>query len=149
MIQASTDPVFPPGTTIDGSFTLEVELGRSSRELSRNLFDPTQADESVPEFEVPAGAGNSVSPNNVVVTAAGTEFATTLKPATEAETRVAVDVTPAGLVTYSVPVDEFCSWIWRFFWRKGATSLTDKLGIWRLHAGSCVQHLPRTFSERF
>lgn len=54
-------------------------------------------------FEVPAGAGNSVSANNVEITdASGPEFASNIRPGTCLAANTSVDVTRSGRVTYTV-----------------------------------------------
>jgi len=88
---------FPAGATINGSFVLINP--------STNLFDPAQAATSGGSFIVPSGAGNSASPNNVVIrdgTGTTPEFATIAVPAAGCAFDITVDVTPAGLVMYSV-----------------------------------------------
>jgi hypothetical protein len=64
-----------------------------------NLFDPALSNELI----VPAGAGNSVSANNVAINdTSGPEFVTILFPTFCYNTTASVDVTSAGLVTYDV-----------------------------------------------
>lgn len=86
---------FPPGATINGSFVLSNP--------STNYFDPDQVAASGGFFSVPSGVGNSAGPNNVAIKDdTAPEFATVVVPVAGCAFDISVDVTRAGLVTYSV-----------------------------------------------
>jgi hypothetical protein len=77
--------------------------------VSPNLFDVTQSTQSSTPFAVPSWAGNSVSPDNVVISdSTAPEFATVLNPGLSCETAANVSITRAGLVTYSVEFTGDC-----------------------------------------
>jgi hypothetical protein len=108
-VQQATGLGFPAGSTVNGTFTAGGILG--------NLFDP--ADLPPPftievELSIPAGSGNSASPNNVAI-GVGTEFALRLTSTEEAQQSVCsdfvttVDITTSGLLTYSVQLLSACN----------------------------------------
>lgn len=63
------------------------------------MFDPAADATTGGDIRVPAGVGNSVSPNNVLINDTQTEFATLFG---SGSSRASVDVNTAGLITYAV-----------------------------------------------
>lgn len=101
---AALGAVLPAGTTITGSFSTSTPF------YTINMFDPAQAATTEGLISVPSRPGNRASSNAVSLNDGVAEFETTIGD-NFCASRVSVDVTAAGLVTYAVRfVSPFCNW---------------------------------------